>query len=154
MNVNDHLAENFEYKNFDYTRRAAFCDTDAMGVVHHANYLKYFEEARVGWMRARGLTETHFPEADCALAVIESRVLHHKPVYFDDLMTIRVQVKRDGLKITFRYALTCERSPEKIATGETVHVAVNKELRPIRLNPKFIAALEKEKWIETWPWSS
>ena len=139
---------------FEYSRPVAFCDTDAMGVVHHANYLRYFEEARVAWMRARHLSDMHFPKADAALAVIESRIEHFKPIGFDDSFTIRLQVKRDRLKIYFRYAMHSDKRDDVIATGETVHVAVNKALRPTRLNEKFVQALEKETWIETWPSNS
>jgi acyl-CoA thioester hydrolase len=136
---------------FEYRRSVAFCDTDAMGVVHHANYLRYFEEARVAWMRARDLSDTHFPKADAALAVIESCVRHYKPVGFDDSVIICLQVKRDRLKIHFRYAMHSDKSDDLIASGETVHVAVNKALRPVRLSGKFTQVLEKEQWTETWP---
>lgn len=140
--------------HFEYSRSVAFCDTDAMGVVHHANYLRYFEEARVAWMRARDLSDTHFPKADAALAVVESRVQHLRPIGFDDVVMIRLQVRRDGLKIHFRYAMHSDKSEALIATGETVHVAVNKALRPTRLLKKFLHVLEKESWIETWPSNS
>jgi acyl-CoA thioester hydrolase len=141
-------------KFFEYSRPVAFCDTDAMAVVHHANYLRYFEEARVAWMRARGLSDTHFPKADAALAVIESHVQHLKPIGFDDLVVVRLQVKRDRLKIYFRYAIHSDKSDDLIATGETVHVAVNKALKPVRLNEKFTQVVENEPWTETWPSNS
>jgi acyl-CoA thioester hydrolase len=141
-------------KFFEYSRPVAFCDTDAMAVVHHANYLRYFEEARVAWMRARDLSDTHFPKADAALAVISSRIFHYRPVGFDDVVTIRLQVKRERMKIYFRYAMHSDKRDAMIASGETVHVAVNKQLRPTRLTEKFIQTLEKEPWIETWPWNS
>ena len=139
---------------FEYYRDVSFCDTDAMAVVHHANYLRYFEEARVAWMRARNLSETHFPHADSALAVVESRILHYKPAYFGEQVTIQLQVKREGLKIFFRYAMRSKERDVLIANGETIHVAVNKSLRPVRLAPQFTQAMENEPWIETWPWSS
>lgn len=138
-------------KPFEYSRDVAFCDTDAMAVVHHSNYLKYFEEARVAWMRARGLAETHFPYADAALAVIESRIRHLRPAAFGDRLIIRLQVRQERLKIHFRYAMHTVTSDELIASGETIHVAVNKELRPTRLAPQLIQVLENEPWIETWP---
>lgn len=140
-------------KFFEYTRFVAFGDTDAMTVVHHANYLRYFEEARVAWMRARDLSDTHFPKSDSALAVVESRILHHRPAYFDQKMHIQMQVKREGLRVFFRYKMGLEKSDEVIATGETIHVPVNKLLRPVRLDQKFLKVLESESWIETWPWN-
>jgi acyl-CoA thioester hydrolase len=139
---------------FEYTRDVAFCDTDAMAVVHHSNYLKYFEEARVAWMRSRGLSDTHFPEADAALAVIEARILHHQPCGFGERLMIRLQVKRERARIRFRYTVHSDSRDEMIASGETIHVPVNKSLRPTRAAQKLVNALESEPWIETWPWNS
>jgi acyl-CoA thioester hydrolase len=138
---------------FEYRRDVAFYDTDAMAVVHHANYLRYFEEARVAWMRARGLADSHFPKADVALAVVESRITHRKPAIFGDTLTIQLQVKRDRLRIYFRYALRTDANDGVVASGETVHVAVNGKLRPVRWSPRFSEILESEPWIETWPWN-
>jgi acyl-CoA thioester hydrolase len=140
-------------KHFEYSRRVGFCDTDAMAVVHHANYLRFYEEARVAWMRARELQETHFPIADAALAVIESKVLHLRPAGFDDKLIIRLQVRREGLKIVFRYDMHIEGKPELISTCETSHVMVNKSMKAVRIAKKFLTALEREPWTETWPLS-
>lgn len=139
---------------FSYERDVAFCDTDAMAVVHHANYLRYFEEARVAWMRARDLSSTHFPEVDVVLAVVETRVQHYLPAFFGDVLRIQLQTRRDGLRIYFRYAMHTKRSDDRIAACETVHVAVNGKFRPVRLERKFINVMESEPWIETWPWNS
>lgn len=135
-------------KPFEYERRVAFCDTDAMGVTHHANYVRYLEEARVAWMRARNLSATHYPQSDRVLAVIRFQVWHMKPCTFDDALKIQLQVRRDGLKIHFQYAIF--KDGERIAEAETVHIPVNSELKPMRPSPQLAAHLEKEAWTETW----
>lgn len=137
---------------FTYTRRVAYCDTDAMKVVHHSNYLRYFEEARVAWLRARELHQFHDPHYDLAMAVVEARVQHLKPAYFDDLLTIRMQVCSERLKIRFRYAISSDRfGHEPICLGETLHVPINGEFKICRLPQPLKEALEREKWTETWP---
>lgn len=134
--------------HFVYERRVAFSDTDAMGVVHHANYLRFCEEARVAWMRSRGLSDTHYPQSDTVLAVLHYRVWHLRPAIFEDLLQIRVQARRDGLKIQFQYAIY--KGDKRIAEAETVHIPVDRDLRPVRPHVRFKQVLEKEPWIETW----
>jgi acyl-CoA thioester hydrolase len=133
---------------FTYRRRVAFVDTDAMGVVHHANYLRYVEEARVAWMRESGLSHTHFPQSDRVLAVLHYQVWHKKPATFDDLLTVKLQVRRQGLRIRFQYIVF--KDELAIAEAETLHIPVDAELKPVRPSPQLLERLEKEKWTETW----
>lgn len=133
--------------SFSYDRRVAFCDTDAMGVVHHANYVRYLEEARVAWMRARDLSDTHYPRADRVLALLHFQVWHFKPLRFDDLVTIQLQVRSEGAKIHYQYVFTM--GDERVAQAETLHIPVNGALKPVRPSPKLLKRLEDEPWIET-----
>ncbi|NJL25301.1 MAG: acyl-CoA thioesterase [Calothrix sp. SM1_5_4] len=141
---------------FCYERRVAFSDTDAMGVTHHANYLRFCEEARVAWMRARGLSGTHFPHSDRVLAVLHYQVWHFKPCTFDDQISVRLQVRRSGLKIHFQYAIYkgSDKGSERIAEAETLHIPVDGNLKAVRPSPLLISTLEKEAWTETWLSSS
>ena len=138
----------FFYQSFCYERRVAFADTDAMGVTHHANYLRYCEEARVAWMRARELSATHYPRSDRVLALIHYQVWHLKPSRFDDLLRVELQVRRQGLKIHFQYAIYS--NTERIAEAETRHVPVDSQLKVVRPARALTDVLEKEKWTETW----
>ncbi len=134
--------------SLNYQRRVAFADTDAMGVTHHANYLRYLEEARVAWMRLNGLSHTHYPQSDRVLAVLSYRVWHMRPCKFDDEINIQLQVRRVGLKIQFQYAIY--KGDTRIAEAETIHIPVDKDLRPVRPIEDLFTQLEKESWTETW----
>ena len=133
---------------FFLERRVAFADTDAMRVTHHANYLRYCEEARVAWMRERALHTTHFPHADRVLAVLEYRVRHRGPSTFDDLLRVTLQVRREGARVRFHYKVT--RDEDLIAEAETLHIAVDERLRPAKPSRELTDALSEEPWIETW----
>jgi acyl-CoA thioester hydrolase len=133
---------------FSIERRVAFADTDAMGVVHHANYLRYCEEARVAWMRAHDLTHTHYPKTDTVLAVLSYRVWHMKPSTFEDLLRITLQVKNKGVRVRFQYSIY--KGDVLIAQAETMHIPVDGDLRPCRPSGEFMKQLEKEPWTETW----
>lgn len=137
---------------FVYERRVAFCDTDAMGVTHHANYLRFLEEARVAWMRARELSHTHFPHSDRVMALVRYQVWHLRPCTFEDQLKIQLQVRRDGIRIHYQYKVYKNQIAESaiVAEAETVHVPVDGDLRPVRLSREMLKTMEKEKWTETW----
>lgn len=141
-------------KEFVYERSVAFHETDLMQVVHHSNYLRYFEEARVAWMKARDLAGTHYPHSNLCLGVLSSQVWYHRPAYFDDRLRIHVWARREGVKVRFRYGIRSERWPDWVTTGETLHTSLNNEFKPVKPHPKLIKSLEKEIWIETSPWNS
>lgn len=146
------MAQVLESK-FRYDRRVAFSDTDAMGITHHANYLRFCEEARVAWMRENGLGDTHFPKNDRVLAVLHYQVWHLKPCTFDDLLSVYLQVQRQGLRIHFQYAIYKAGESTAltlIAEAETLHIPVDSQLKPARPANKLIKHLEKESWTETW----
>lgn len=124
-----------------------------MGVIHHANYLKYFEEARVAWMREKGLIKEHFPYTDVCFAVLETKCKHLKGIKFDEEILIGVIVKQERLKIRFRYAIYLLSNGDRAALGETLLVPVDAQLKPYRLDKKIATVMENEPWIETWPWN-
>ncbi|MEK6774169.1 MAG: thioesterase family protein [Bdellovibrionota bacterium] len=125
-----------------------FYETDLMGIVHHSNYLRFFEEARVHWAHKHGFIDYQKPESARHFAVLETRVLHKKPAYFGDQLEIDIQAKNEGVKVIFQYRLL--RNNEIVALGETVHVALDKNLKPIRLEKKLMDLLENTQWKEIW----
>lgn len=119
--------------NFIFSRRVQFYETDAMGIVHHAKYLHFFEEARLELLRHLGhlenasLEEINFP-------VLESQVIYKKPLSFDDIIDIHVDFTTDQLRLYFDYKIRTKRYPEAVAFGKTVHIALDMRTRkPIRL---------------------
>jgi acyl-CoA thioester hydrolase len=119
--------------NFTYLRRIKFYETDAMGIVHHANYLHFFEDARIELLRAHGflkqksLDQINYP-------LLESQVSYKKPLYFDDEIEVLVVLTSDLLRLSFRYEITTKRYPVPAAFGNTIHIAMDMETRkPIRL---------------------
>ena len=104
--------------------RVAFADTDAMGIVHHANYLKYFEVARVGWLRNKGLDYRKWQDKGQHLPLVESHCRYKRPARFEDLLTIKVKGRRDGLRVIFEYEVLNKENGILLTTGKTEHVCV------------------------------
>ncbi|MCA1590122.1 MAG: acyl-CoA thioesterase [Acidobacteria bacterium] len=68
--------------------RVRYAETDQMGIVHHANYLIWFEAGRSEFCRARGFSYKEMEEEDQALLVVaESYVRYKSPAHYDDILT-------------------------------------------------------------------
>jgi len=118
------------------TVRVPFYDTDALGVVHHANYLRYFEDGRVDWFRKRGVAYGSGLGASLHLAAVESHEHYRSAAHFDDLLVVCVRIT-ELQRISLRFAYTIERQADgvRIADGETLHACVSDAFRLKRLPP-------------------
>lgn len=125
--------------------RVIYGDTDNMGVVYYANYLRFFELGRNEYMRARGLSYREVEARGLFLPVTESRCRHFKSARYDDLLTVETRVTRArGARIVFEYHLRNEKG-ELLADGMTEHGCVNAAGRPVRLTAEIAAALAPEE---------
>lgn len=133
---------------FSYPHRVQFYETDTMGVVHHSNYLRFCEEARVSWAHSVGLIDYQQPDSASHFAVLETRVKHLKPAYFGDQIEVFLQVRLVGIRIFFQYKI--QRQTDIIALAETTHVPLDKNLKPMKLTKDFKNVMERQIWKETW----
>jgi acyl-CoA thioester hydrolase len=122
--------------------RVRYAETDQMGVVYHANYLVWFEVGRVAWCSARGFQYRDLEARDNRMMLVaEASCRYRAPARFDDDILIRTAIGSSNDKvIRFRYEIRNQRTGQLLATGETVHVVTDRDLRPARL-PKHIGRL-------------
>ena len=141
-------------QHFCHCHLVHYYETDAMGVAHHSNYLRFFEETRVAWLRARDLGAYHAPQKDFVLAVLETEVRHHRPAFLLDELRIYLELKFERLKFHFRYVIFSDKYPnEPVAWGRSLHMGLDQHFKVQRPPVELIEKLEREKWTETWPWS-
>jgi acyl-CoA thioester hydrolase len=133
---------------FKIRRRVAFHETDAMGVVHHTNHVKYFEEARVEWLRKNALTEVHVPIGKFTFAVVDLKVQYMAGARFDDELEVLCQGRMEGVRIQFRYAIWCERLKTWTAVGTTDLVPLDENLGVVRLPKEVRDAFNREAWTD------
>ncbi len=102
----------------DIQIRVRYAETDRMGLLHHANYLVYFEQGRTELLREQGLTYRDMEDQGFYLVLTKIQVRYKSPAYYDDLLTLRTTVVRTTLvKIEHRYELL--RDGTILAEGET-----------------------------------
>jgi acyl-CoA thioester hydrolase len=98
--------------------RVRFCETDLMGIVHHANYLLYFEAGRVEWLRRRGVTYADWASKGVHLPVVAADAHYTMPAKFDDLLEVETRLAElRTVSMRFSYRITC--AGKKIAEGTT-----------------------------------
>lgn len=131
-----------------YKHRVQYYETDEMGIVHHSNYLRFCEEARVEWAHGLGLLDYQKKGSAAMFAVYETRVRHLKPALFGDMIEIEVQSRPQGVRIFLQYRLRAR--GEILAVAETVHVPMDENLKIMRLPRAMTQILEKQLWTETW----
>jgi len=109
--------------------RVRYAETDRMGIVHHSNYLVWFELARSEFCRARGFSYLEMEEKDDALLVVaEARCRYKSPSFYEDLLTVRIRIGEvRSRSIQFLYEITRESDGTAIAEGETLHIVTDSQ---------------------------
>ncbi len=122
--------------------RVIYGDTDQMGVVYYANYLRYFEAGRNEFIRAKGLRYRDFEARfGFVLPVAEARVKYLSPARYDDLLAVETTLAELG-RASARFEYRLLRDDEVLATGFTVHACVDGQGKIRRLPDELRRALQ------------
>ncbi len=109
--------------------RVRYAETDRMGLLHHANYIIYFEMGRTELLRKRGLSYRDIEDAGHLLVIIDIGCKYKRPAHFDDLLTLQTTAtKVTHVKIIHEYRLI--RDGLLLAEGNTTLACVDREGRP------------------------
>jgi acyl-CoA thioester hydrolase len=113
--------------------RVSYGETDKMGVVYYANYLRWFEVARAEYLRARGKTYRELEAEGVQLPVIEAYVRYRAPASYDDEIGIAALPLEVGpVRLRFGYRVLRESDGALLAEGFTVHACTGASGRPRR----------------------
>ncbi|HMM06320.1 MAG TPA: acyl-CoA thioesterase [Clostridiales bacterium] len=130
-----------------YLRRVHYYETDQMGIVHHANHVRWFEEARIDFMDQWGLPYAELEKDGIWMPVTHVDVAYLLPLTFGETAEIVTSlVSFNGIRAVFRYEIYTEKERKLAVKGESGHCfldAVSK--RPLNLQkrrPDFYAAAQ------------
>ena len=116
--------------------RVRYAETDQMGIVHHANYLIWFETGRSDLCRAKGFSYKEMEEEEALMVVAESYCRYKSPAYYEDVLTVRTKVGEiRSRSIRFYYEVHRASDDVLIAEGETLHVVTDKD-KKVRILPE------------------
>ncbi len=120
--------------------RVIYGDTDQMGVVYYANYLRWFERGRSEFLRQLGLPYSTIEQAGFHFPVAEVACRYANSARYDDVIQIETELselRRASLSFTYRVSRASDRC--LLATGSTKHACVDHSGRVARI-PKILTA--------------
>ncbi len=122
--------------------RIYYEDTDAGGVVYHANYLRYFERGRTEYLRARGLSVAALAEHGYIFPVVRLELDYRAPATLDDLVRVETQMLEVG-KSSFTLGQQVVRviDGKVLAAGKITLVCTSPAMKARRLPEELLQAL-------------
>lgn len=125
---------------FDHEIRVIFGDTDQMGVVYYANYLRFFESARAAYWRALGRSYKDLEAWGVAMPVVEAHCDYKRPSYYEDLLIVETRVS-ELRAASLRFAYRVKRGAELLAEGYTRHAIIDGKGKPLRIPPQMLSMI-------------
>ncbi len=121
-----------------------YSETDQMGVIHHANYLIYMEQARLEWLSALGFSYQKMEESGVLLPVYQIDIKYKNPIKFGDAITIKTTLKNPPTtRVVFDYEII-KNDHQICATAELTLVFTDATtFRPRKPIPEFLESCEK-----------
>ena len=122
--------------------RVRYAETDRMGLLHHANYLVYFEQGRTELLRELGVSYRDLEDKGYLLVLTKVDVHYRRPARYDDLLTLRTTVVRQTMvRIDHKYEMFCDGL--LLADGNSTLACVDRQGRPQAL-PDFLQRARSE----------
>lgn len=128
-----------ENPNYIYERTACYYETDQMKIIHHSNYIRWFEEARIAYMESAGFPYSKMEEMGVMIPVLGVDCQYLKPVRFGQTVLIYVKIKEfSGVKLIIEYEVRDKNSGELHITGGSKHCFVKSDsFKPVRLSRSY-----------------
>lgn len=128
----DHVAGHIEIE--PYRHQTKYYETDQMGIIHHSNYVKWMEEARMDLMEQMGLGYKQMENMEIICPVLSINVDYISMVRFEDTVIIETHVaKYDGFHMELEYKMYNEDNRELYVTARSKHCFLNRSGKPISL---------------------
>lgn len=117
-----------------YSRNVRYYETDQMGVVHHSNYIRFFEEARMDFWDQMGLSYDRMEKAGILVPVLACSCHYKKPLRFPQSFSIAPHLETfNGVRFRMTYRVFTEGVQQAVAFGESEHCFADRRLHPLRI---------------------
>lgn len=119
--------------------RVRYAETDQMGVVYYANYLVWMEVGRAEYCRAAGGRYKDMEAADgVRLAVVDAHCRYLYPARYDQEIAVKTSIARANRRmIEFHYEIRDAETGQELATGETKHIFLGPDMKPVKLPEQY-----------------
>lgn len=117
-----------------YEHKAQYYETDGMGIIHHSNYIRWFEEARVDMLEQLGIGYDRFEALGFSSPVLGVSCEYKHMVRFSEIVTVTARVlSYTGVKMTIGYKIADKQTGALRCTGESQHCFLAAGDRPVSL---------------------
>jgi acyl-CoA thioester hydrolase len=120
--------------------RVRYTDTDPMGLLHHSNYLTYFEIARTELLRASGGSYRQMEQEGWYIVVVRAKCHFQQPAHYDDLLRIRTTVTR-ATPVKMQHEYQVFRDSQRLAVGHVTLAIIDRHGTVCRV-PRWMRDLE------------
>ena len=123
-----------------------YAETDQMGIVHHSNYLIWFEAGRTDFIKGSKMSYSEMEKEGILIPLAESSCKYIIGAKYEDELIVKTWVNElTPIKVEFNYSVIREKDQKEIAKGSTLHVFVSKKFKIINIkkgHPKIFEKLE------------
>lgn len=121
-----------------YLHQAKYYETDQMAIVHHSNYIRWFEEARLYYLEQIGLGYDQIEAAGIYSPVLGVNCQYKSSVRFNETVMIKTFLHFfDGIKMKLEYEILDVETKTLRATGTSEHCFVTKDFKPVSLKKSY-----------------
>lgn len=121
-----------------------YAETDQMGIVHHSNYLIWFEAGRTDFVKESKISYSEMEKEGILIPLAESNCKYIIGAKYEDELIIKTWIKElTPVKVEFNYSVIREKDKKEIAKGSTMHVFVSKDFKIINLKKSNPLMFEK-----------
>ena len=118
---------------FEAKIRVQYYETDSMGIVHHSNYIRYFETARTEMMREAGLPYDAMEKAGVWMPVLSVTAEYKMPALYDEVISVFCRIEKlRGASVDLAYEVRGE-DGRLCAVGRSSHGFTDPDLKPVRM---------------------
>ncbi len=123
-----------------YLHHAKYYETDQMGIIHHSNFIRWMEEARIDALTRFGISYKEMEEQGIISPVLSVFCEYKSMVHFDDEILVFLKVaKYNGIKLELEYEMKDKKTEEMKCVGKSTHCFLDTSGKPVslkRINPE------------------
>lgn len=127
--------------SYSYIHKTQYYETDQMGIIHHSNYIRWFEEARTAYMEEKGFPYARLEQEGIISPVLSVECEYRKMVRYGATVRIEVTIEQfNGIKLSIGYQVFDAETGELCTNGKSSHCFLNAKGKPVSIkkeNPEF-----------------
>jgi acyl-CoA thioester hydrolase len=121
-----------------YEHKTQYYETDQMGIIHHSNYIRWMEEARVDLMQQAGISMTAIEDRGIVIPVLKVSCEYRSMTRFGETVIVELKLKEyNGIKMNIEYEIKDKQTKELRAVGSSSHCFLSKDGKLLSLRKHY-----------------